>query len=244
MEKMRQPMNFPRFMVLFHLSFLLLGLLSSFMIVTNIISLDWSAFMIIMIAVLVNAFFEVYWIDEAGRTRVEKPKPVSALKRVFPMVSFVVPAHNNEQDIAQCVNSLLKCAAEYRGPSEIIVVDDGSTDNTLDVAWATINSKRGELMQIRSTAVKHMSSLGKDEAVRAGVNKAMGEFIAVIDASISCDPAWFSNLVDYMSATGQKVVSSQVQPLRATLPPVPTTITLYRADVLRRQLNEKPNIQA
>lgn len=232
-------MNLPKFMALFHLSFLLLGLLSLFLIVANIIPFDWLAFFVIVIAVLVNAFFEVYWIDEAGRRGVERPEPAPSFRRVFPMVSFVVLAHNNEKNIAECVNSLLKCAVEYRGPSEIIIVDDGSTDNTLDVAWATIDSKRSELMRIRSTAVKHMSSLGRDEAVRAGVNKAMGEFIAVIDASTLCDPAWFNNLVDYMAATGQGIVSSQVQPLRGAFLSVPSTMIFYRADVLRRQLNEK-----
>ncbi len=214
-----------------------------FLIVVGIISFDWSALFVILIAIIVNAFFEVYWIDEAGKRELERPEPATPLRHAFPMVSFVVPAHNNEQNIAQCVNSLLKCALKYHGPSEIIIVDDGSTDNTLDIAWAAINSQPGELMQIRSTAVKHMSSLGKDEAVRAGVNKAMGEFIAVIDAAVSCDPAWFNNLVDYMSATGQEIVSSQVQPLRGAFSSVPANLMLYRADVLRRQLNEKQAVQ-
>lgn len=238
-EKTRLPMNVPKFMVLFHLSFLILGLLSLFLMAIKVVSLDWSAFLIIVIAVLLNAFFEILWVNEAGRRRVEKPEAAPSLRRAFPMVSFVVPAYNNERDITQCINSLFKCAVGYRGPSEIIVVDDGSLDNTFDVAWAAINSNRREFMQVRATVVRHMTGLGKDEAVRAAANKTMGEYIAVGDSAVFCDPTWFNSLVDYMDATRKAVVSYKIRPRRGALAATPRLFSIYRADVLRRQLNEK-----
>lgn len=50
----------------------------------------------------------------------------------YPMVSFVVPAYNEEKSIANCMASLFKCAENYQGNCEIIVVDDGSTDYTYE----------------------------------------------------------------------------------------------------------------
>lgn len=50
----------------------------------------------------------------------------------YPMVSFVVPAYNEEKHLSHCLTSLFMCAEKYDGPCEIIVVDDGSTDYTRD----------------------------------------------------------------------------------------------------------------
>ncbi|NWF86197.1 glycosyltransferase, partial [Candidatus Bathyarchaeota archaeon] len=54
------------------------------------------------------------------------------------MVSLIAPAYNEERNISRCLESLFKCAENYPGPCEIIVVDDGSNDCTYEVAWATI----------------------------------------------------------------------------------------------------------
>ncbi len=198
-----------------------------------------------------------------------KQRPTPKIERVYPMVSFVVPAYNEEQNIMRCINSLFRCAIKYRGPSEIIVVDDGSTDNTYEVAWATINSKQRELADIRAKVVRHMTNLGKAEAMRTGVNKAMGEYVAIVDADTIWDPAGLTELVDYMSATKSMALSGYIHPsdgltehnlfvvlqqleysqglgilrraeaLGNAITVVPGPMGLYRIEALRQLLNDK-----
>ena len=129
-------MNVTKFMVLFHLSFLLLGTMSLLLITLGIISFDWAAFWTIVIAIFLNVFFEVLWINEARQRTVGKKEVQPVITGVLPMISFVVPTYNEEQNIMRCINSLFKCALNYRDSSEILIVDDGSTDNTFEVAWA------------------------------------------------------------------------------------------------------------
>jgi cellulose synthase/poly-beta-1,6-N-acetylglucosamine synthase-like glycosyltransferase len=45
-------------------------------------------------------------------------------KKYYPMVSFIVPAYNEEKNVSRCITSLFKCTEKYHGLCEIIVVDD------------------------------------------------------------------------------------------------------------------------
>lgn len=198
-----------------------------------------------------------------------KQHPIPEIGRSYPMVSFVVPAYNEEQNIMRCLNSLYRCAIKFRGSSEIIVVDDGSTDNTYEVAWATINSKRRELAHIHAKVVRHTANLGKAEALRTGVNKAMGEYIAIVDADTFWDTHGLTELADYMHATKTLASSGYIHPsdglnerkllvvlqqleysqglgvlrraeaLGNAITVVPGPMGLYRSEVLRQLLNEK-----
>lgn len=100
----------------------------------------------------------------------------------YPLLSFVVPAYNEERLISKCLLSLFKCAAKYPTRSEIIVVDDGSTDNTYEEAWKTIERHRPHVPQVSVKVVRHSHNLGRAEAVRTGVNKATMELVCVVDA--------------------------------------------------------------
>lgn len=100
----------------------------------------------------------------------------------YPLLSFVVPAYNEERLISRCILSLFKCAAKYPARSEIIVVDDGSTDNTYEAAWSTIERYRRYVPQVSVKVVRHTQNLGRAEAVRSGVNKATMELVCVVDA--------------------------------------------------------------
>jgi len=230
-------MNASNAMALFHLFFTLLSVIALFLMAVETIAFDWLALWIIVLGVALNAFFAVVWHDETGKRGIEKREITAEVIRTFSMVSFVTPAHNQEQNISSCVKSLFNCALNYRGPSEIIIVDDGSTDDTYQSAWSAIGSLQKEIPQIRARVLKHMAHLGEQEAVRTGANKAMGEYLALVDVATPCDYISLNNLIDAISSTQKTMISQEVR-----LPPegktAPTNVVcLYRADALRHALN-------
>lgn len=92
----------------------------------------------------------------------------------FPMVSVVVPAYNEAAYIHESLQSLLEL--DYpKDKLEIIVVDDGSTDDTFKAAKA-VESKTAPIHVFRK------ENGGKGAALNFGIKKAKGEFIATMDA--------------------------------------------------------------
>ena len=86
------------------------------------------------------------------------------------MISFVVPAHNEELWIGKCLASIRTSMQSLDEPYEVIVVDDASTDLTLRIA---------EQMGVRTVRVEHR----KISAVRnAGACAASGELLFFVDA--------------------------------------------------------------
>ena len=88
----------------------------------------------------------------------------------YPTISVIIPAYNEEKVIAKTIESVLE--ADYT-KKEIIVVDDGSIDNTLQIA------NRYEQDGVK---VLHKENGGKATALNYGITFANGEIIAVLDA--------------------------------------------------------------
>ena len=87
-----------------------------------------------------------------------------------PMVSIIIPAYNEEKVIGNTIESTLEIAYPNK---DIIVVDDGSKDNTLQIA------KRYENEGVK---VLHKENGGKATALNYALTFAKGEIIAVLDA--------------------------------------------------------------
>jgi len=233
-------MNASKLMALFHLSFTLLSIIALFLMAVELLAFDWLALWIIVLAVALNAFFAVMWYDETGKRRVEKHETTVEIGPAFPMVSFVIRAHNQELSISSFVKGLFNCALNYRGPSEIIIVDDGSADDTYQAAWSAIGSLQKEMPQIHARVLKHMAPLGEQEVARTGANKAMGEYLILTNAATPCDCVSLNNLIDTISSTQRTMISHEVRLSPQEGKPAKTcVISLYRADALRHALNEE-----
>jgi glycosyltransferase involved in cell wall biosynthesis len=86
------------------------------------------------------------------------------------MLSFIVPAHNEEIWIAKCLSSIRRAMEKVAEPYEVIVVDDASTDSTPKIA---------QQMGARTIRVEHR----KISAVRnAGAREATGDVFFFVDA--------------------------------------------------------------
>lgn len=95
-------------------------------------------------------------------------------------VSAVIPSYNREKTIRRCINSVLRQTYEV---SEIIVVDDGSTDRTLEILAE----------EYRETVkVIKQSHKGAQAARNAGILAAKGEYIAFLDS----DDEWMEKKIE------------------------------------------------
>ncbi len=97
-------------------------------------------------------------------------------------VSFVIIAYNEERNIANAINSIIgqKNLNDY----EIIVVNDGSKDNTAnEVKKISDNNKNVKLIDLRENK-------GRDNARKTGVSHAKGNYVAFIDADIILPTNW------------------------------------------------------
>ncbi len=92
-----------------------------------------------------------------------------------PLISIIIPAFNEEASIA---NTLLSCVGANYLNREIIVIDDGSIDNTREVAKAIGDNEPDQRIRVLSST----QNQGKAEAINLGLNHAAGEIIVTLDA--------------------------------------------------------------
>jgi dolichyl-phosphate beta-glucosyltransferase len=109
----------------------------------------------------------------------------------LPTQSLVIPAYNEAQRLAGGLERL-RPTLEVMGPerTEIVMVDDGSTDATLRVAHQVY----GHLEHFR--LVQHPHNLGKGAAVRTGLAHARFPKVIVADADMSIRPEHFVDILD------------------------------------------------
>ena len=103
------------------------------------------------------------------------------------MLSVVVPAKNEERNIAPLVDEIEASVAPL-GPFEVIYVNDGSTDGT-----------EAELMRLMATRpwlrqIRHERSGGQSASVRTGVRAARGPIVATLDGDGENNPAYIPEL--------------------------------------------------
>jgi len=123
----------------------------------------------------------------------EKPDKKSRDKHSFPLVSAVIPTFNRGWIMAEAVQSVLDQTYE---PLEIIVVDDGSTDNTRDVL---------EPFMDRITLLKQENK-GVSAARNLGIKNARGEFIAFLDSDDLWLPDKTACQIDFFKANPKAII--------------------------------------
>ncbi|HEX9067519.1 MAG TPA: glycosyltransferase [Ktedonobacterales bacterium] len=108
--------------------------------------------------------------------------------RLSPMVSVIMPAYNAAAWLPRTLASL--AAQDYSAPRyELILVDDGSTDNTADVARRFAASWSGTMRVLTK------ANGGPGSARNWGVADSQAEVIAFIDADCAAAPDWLRSLV-------------------------------------------------
>ena len=127
--------------------------------------------MSILRVVLVWGFTVNFWVTMlfVPMAVYSRQKENDSKPSVLPFVSVIVPAYNEEKVIESTIKSLMDLSYPKK---EIIIVDDGSKDRTLEIARLFQNS----------ITVLHKENGGKASALNFGVEHARGEIVVIVDA--------------------------------------------------------------
>lgn len=98
-------------------------------------------------------------------------------------LSIVVPLYNEEESIEKLLAGLLEVTEKFDFSYEIILVDDGSEDNT----WTVIEQLKKTAPQLK--AIKFRRNYGQTNAMVAGFDYASGEIIVTMDGDLQNDPS-------------------------------------------------------
>ena len=114
-------------------------------------------------------------------------------KTNYPFVSVLVPARNEEENIGECLTSLIK--QDYsKDRYEIVAVNDRSTDSTYEIIKDFEEQYTNVVCPNIETLPEGM--VGKQHAVKHGLEICNGEIILNTDADCILPPSWISKIVD------------------------------------------------
>jgi glycosyltransferase involved in cell wall biosynthesis len=121
---------------------------------------------------------------------------------VLPRVSVVVPAYNE----ARLVERTLEAVCEYldslgpEWPWEVLVVDDGSSDATGELAEAFASRHAGVRV------LRHRVNFNLGQALRYAFNNCQGDYIVTLDSDLSYDPSHIGRLLEEIERSGARIV--------------------------------------
>lgn len=114
-------------------------------------------------------------------------------------ISVVIPAYNEEKGVGMVVDEIQK-TLKGKYDFEVIVVDDGSTDQTLERA-----RKSG------ANVLKHDSNKGKVAAIRTGIANSTGDLIVLTDADYTYPAKYIPEFIKALNGGADLVLGSRIE---------------------------------
>jgi glycosyltransferase involved in cell wall biosynthesis len=105
-------------------------------------------------------------------------------------LSVVIPMYNEEESVAPLVARVHEALADYQYPWELVIVDDGSSDDTVARLRDEVH-RYGKHVRI----VQLQRNFGQTAAMQAGIDAARGDVIATLDGDLQNDPADIPHMV-------------------------------------------------
>ena len=106
------------------------------------------------------------------------------------MLSIIIPAYNEEAFIAKVLEKVFSIPSSI--DKEVIVVDDGSRDGTLEI----LESLK---LKYNFKLISHENNLGKGAAIKSGIREAQGTHTIIQDADLEYDPQEIPKLLKEMN---------------------------------------------
>lgn len=118
-------------------------------------------------------------------------------------ISLVIPTHNEEKNIESCLIKWSEYLSETKYDYEIIVSEDGSTDDTYEIA-KRMASKNKKIKVFHSA-----EKLGKGGGIINGFKRASGDIVAFTDADLSAEPIEMGKLIKKINSGYDVAIGSR-----------------------------------
>ena len=161
-------------------------------------------------------------------------------------VSIVIPAYNEEKSVGEMLSGLIELYPDF----EIIVIDDGSTDNTYNI-----------IKGLSVKTIRHSFNKGYGASIKTGIRAASGNFIATMDADGQHDPKDILKLIEKIGGCdmvvgergegshkpfwrqhGKKVISWAANSLSRTyIPDLNSGLRIFKKDIALKYIHLLPN---
>lgn len=109
-------------------------------------------------------------------------------------LSIIVPVYNGEKYIKDCIESI---NSSINDTVEIIIINDGSTDNTINIL-KTLNNKHIKIYNTENRGVSYSRNYG--------LSKVQGEWIMFVDADDLLSENWFTKIQNYLNSDNKEIL--------------------------------------
>jgi len=160
---------------------------------------------IIYVFLFISLYFEVFMLITYFEKRLDIKRETTLAKRGlkrYPTVTIMVPCWNEESTISKTIHSLLNL--DYpKNKLKILIIDDGSTDNTWGVIQKFKNKEQIEIYQKENG--------GKYTALNFGLSKTTSELVGCLDADSYVVKDTLKNIVTYFQDKDTMAVTPSVK---------------------------------
>jgi dolichol-phosphate mannosyltransferase len=123
------------------------------------------------------------------------------------LLSIIIPVYNEEKLVVILLEKIAQLRLHNGLIKEIIIVNDGSTDQTFSNIQAWVEAREG----LELTFLQHAKNRGKGAAVRTGIQAAKGDLIIIQDADLEYDPNDINEVVKpILDGKGMIVYGSRI----------------------------------
>lgn len=144
---------------------------------------------------------------EAGSPPPTWPGAPPGVTAPGPRISVLVPAYDEAPNMPDLFRETAETLRRHRLDAEVVLVDDGSSDGTLEAAR---EAARESDLEVRTRLIRHRRNRGKTEAMVTAARAAAGELLVLLDADLQYSPDEIPRFVEELErgfdvVTGRKV---------------------------------------
>ncbi|MGV8150883.1 MAG: glycosyltransferase [Candidatus Woesearchaeota archaeon] len=163
---------------------------------------------IVWASYFISLFFLVYWLlyflEKKKDIKKESKKNIPKITQ-YPTVTITVPAYNAEKHVIKTLKSLIEL--EYdKSKLEIVVVNDGSRDNTKNIVEKFISQHKEDNIIL----INHKRNLGKADALNTSMSKSTAEFFSCIDSDSRVEKDALIYMIEQMQRDPKLAIATPV----------------------------------